>query len=157
LGRRVALKVLRAGAARAAGIADTVLMREAQAMARLSNTHVVTVHDIGTQSGEVFIAMELVDGGSLREWLSSSPGWRATAKLFLQAAEGLAAAHRAGIVHRDFKPDNVLITAEGVAKVGDFGLARVHSPVEPLAAPTALPASSGESLFRTGIAIGTPA
>ncbi len=103
------------------------LQREAQAIARLSHPHVVQVFDVGRDgpTGDLFIAMELVDGVTLRQWLRQTPrSWRAIAEVFRQAGEGLHAAHQQGIVHRDFKPENVLITYDGVAKVVDFGLAK---------------------------------
>ena len=100
-------------------------MREAQALAQLQHPNVVAVHDVGVAEGRVFIAMELVDGVTL-----DAPGdpaaarWREIVELFVQAGRGLAAAHAAGMVHRDFKPGNVLVDRDGRVRVIDFGLAR---------------------------------
>jgi formylglycine-generating enzyme required for sulfatase activity/predicted Ser/Thr protein kinase len=133
LNREVALKLLRASARSVE--ADARLLREAQAMAQLKHPNVVTVYDVGKLAdGQVYVAMELVDGTSLRAWLAAGDRpWRAVLAMFLQAAHGLEAAHRAGLVHRDFKPDNVLVGSDGVARVADFGLARSGmSPAETL-------------------------
>ncbi len=121
LDRRVALKVLvhaddRSGLAR--------LRREAMAMARLSHPNVARVFDVGSIDSRLFIAMEFIRGQTLRAWLAEQPrSWREVREVFLAAGHGLAAAHREGIIHRDFKPDNVLIDEEGRARVVDFGLA----------------------------------
>ncbi|HWB75955.1 MAG TPA: serine/threonine-protein kinase, partial [Nannocystaceae bacterium] len=97
---------------------------EARAMARLSHPNVVQIHEAGESDGRLFIALELVDGTTLRAWLGETPRrWDEIVAAFRDAGEGLAAAHAAGIVHRDFKPDNVLRTRAGVVKVADFGLA----------------------------------
>ncbi|HUQ07470.1 MAG TPA: protein kinase [Kofleriaceae bacterium] len=119
LNRVVAIKVLHPGAGH-----ERRLLREAQAMARLSHANLAVVHDVGTDGDEVFIAMELVDGGTLKRWLGTPRPWRARLDAVIAAGRGLAAAHAAGVVHRDFKPDNVLVTSDGVPKVVDFGLAR---------------------------------
>jgi tetratricopeptide (TPR) repeat protein/predicted Ser/Thr protein kinase len=101
------------------------LLREAQALAKLQHPNVIAVHDVGTFDGDVFIAMELVDGASLQQWLRASTRSRKEIlDVFLSAGEGLAAAHRAGLVHRDFKPDNVIVGKDGRVRVLDFGLAR---------------------------------
>lgn len=118
LDRRVALKLLHRGA-----VAHSWLLREGKALARLAHPNVVAVHDVGEHEGRVFLAMELVTGPTLRGWLAA--GQRPFSELiqvFLQAGRGLAAAHEAGLVHRDFKPDNVLIGADGRARVADFGI-----------------------------------
>jgi tetratricopeptide (TPR) repeat protein len=123
LDRRVALKLVhprRAGAARA----DEGLLREARAVARLSHPNVVHIHDVGEARGRCFIAMELVDGGDLGQWLATARGWRAVVGVFAAAGRGLAAAHAAGLVHRDFKPANVRVGRDGRVVVLDFGLAR---------------------------------
>ncbi|MFV8749479.1 serine/threonine-protein kinase [Nannocystaceae bacterium ST9] len=99
------------------------LLREAQAMARVNHPNVVSIYDVGEASGQVFIAMDYVGGGTLTKWLRQAPrGWREVVQMFVQAGRGLAAAHTAGLVHRDFKPDNVLVDEAGVARVTDFGL-----------------------------------
>ncbi|MEM6989312.1 MAG: serine/threonine-protein kinase [Myxococcota bacterium] len=146
LNRRVAVKVLQRGADR--------LAREAQALAQLAHPNVVTVFDVGNERGRPFVAMELVEGGSLHAWLDSEP--RSETEIldvFVQAGRGLAAAHASGILHRDFKPANVLVSPEGAVKVADFGLAGASN------------SSSGDSsglragdlqLTVTGAALGTP-
>jgi serine/threonine-protein kinase len=140
LDRRIALKALRANPAEGLWLDPQTLAREAKAMARLSHPNVVAVYDVVAGDEQVFIAMELVDGQSLRAWLDSPAAPRTEREIlevFIQAGRGLAAAHAAGIVHRDFKPDNVLIGRDGRVRVADFGLAR------PLDALRAGPASNG--------------
>src|SRR4051794_3151166 len=129
LGRPVALKVLRSDSANQ----SERLLREAQALARLSHPNVIAVFDVGTVAERVFIAMEFVEGPTLRQWLKQATRSRQEIlDVFLAAGAGLAAAHRAGLVHRDFKPDNVLVGADGRVRVLDFGLARAADPGAPL-------------------------
>jgi hypothetical protein len=132
------------------------LVREAQSLARLSHPHVCQVHDVGTESdagAEVWVAMELIEGMTLRRWAEPPRDAAELLDALLGAAEGLAAAHAAGIVHRDVKPENVLITREGRAVVTDFGLARVELPVDPDG--STLTGDGG--LTSTGAVVGTPA
>ncbi|MCR9162526.1 MAG: tetratricopeptide repeat protein [Nannocystaceae bacterium] len=170
LDRKVALKVLRRGAEASPDDSqasrNTRMLREAQALARLSHPSVITVHDVGSFEGQVFLAMEFVEGGTLAEWLRAEPRpWRLVRNVFLQAGEGLAAAHEAGLVHRDFKPDNVLMHADGRAVVTDFGLARrmLTAPDVEAASPPADTQRSGSrsplavTLTQTGALVGTPA
>jgi serine/threonine protein kinase len=163
LERRVALKVLHEG--RAGDDARQRLLREARAMARLTHTNVVTVHEVGSASGRDYVAMELVDGETLAEWLRSQPRKQEEiVDAFVAAGRGLAAAHAAGLVHRDFKPHNVLRRRDGRICVTDFGLARgveVTAAVSGLevtmdGANTSTP-SSLSGLTRTGSVLGTPA
>ncbi len=145
LDRNVALKVLhpqrlqprgrdRAKNARRAEQARQRLLREAWALARLTHPNVVTVYDIGSHGDQVFLAMELIEGETLSTWSrrqrasGHSPPWRQVLQLLRQAGEGLAAAHESGLVHRDFKPSNVLIDGAGRVRVLDFGLARTAAP-----------------------------
>ena len=124
LARRVAIKLLHTSGG-ISRIDRSLLISEAQAMARLSDVHVVQVYELGTHEGQIFLVMEYVEGRTLGDWLAETPqAWHEVLRRFIDAGEGLAAAHRAGIVHRDFKPENVLISDDGVAKVADFGLAR---------------------------------
>ena len=167
LDRRVAVKLLRGSDSDVE--AKLRLQREAQAMARLSHPNVVTVHEVGTFQDQVFVAMEFIDGQDLRGWLKAERrSWRAIIEVFVQAAEGLAAAHDAGIVHRDFKPDNVLVGNDGRVRVADFGLAHAfdaalaeHEPTrdgasEPVPEQEAS-ARLDVSLTKTGAIMGTPA
>jgi hypothetical protein len=119
LARPLALKVLHEPAHVA------VLLQEARTLAALAHPHVLVVHDVGDEAGQVWIATELVDGGTWREWAADQPRlrWRAVIERAIEAGQGLAAAHRAGVVHRDVKPDNVLIGSDGRVRVADFGLA----------------------------------
>ena len=124
LERRVAIKLVRPRVGDDAGRARMV--REARTMAKLRHPNVATVFDIGTVDDRIFIVMELVEGGTLASWLRAQPRrWRDIAEVFLKALAGLAAAHAAGFVHRDFKPANVLIGSDGAVRVTDFGLARI--------------------------------
>lgn len=119
LDRRVALKCVR----EARGDSEQ-LMREARVMAQLAHPNVVPVYDVVEAFGQVFIAMELVVGRSLRQWLGEQPrGWASVVDAFLEAGAGLAAAHAAGIVHGDVKPANILVGDDGRIRVTDFGLA----------------------------------
>ncbi len=124
LERKVAIKLLRPGATVPLDKAEQWLAREAKTLAKLSHPHVVPVYDVGTHEGQVFIALEYVAGSTMRQWLEQSPSWPEVVDVFVQAAQGLAAAHAAGLVHRDFKPDNVLIGDDGRVRVSDFGIAR---------------------------------
>ncbi|MFY0536224.1 serine/threonine-protein kinase [Nannocystis pusilla] len=114
---------------RSLSVGQARLQREAQTLARLSHPNVVQVYEVGRYGDDVFIAMELVPGKTLRTWLKSqAPTWRQVVRVFRQAGEGLAAAHAFGIVHRDFKPENVLVGEDGRVRVVDFGLARLEEP-----------------------------
>jgi len=127
LDRKVAIKLLRVKRGDSAGGLDgkTRLLREAQATARLSHPNVVVVHDVGTYQDGVFIAMEFIEGGTLNFWLHAQPrNWREILRAFLAAGRGLQSAHEANLVHRDFKPDNVMVRVDGTVRVMDFGLVR---------------------------------
>ncbi len=126
LDRRVALKLLLENPTgqEEPGARQRRLLREARAMARLAHPNVIAVHDVGTLGERVFIAMEFVAGPTLAHWLREPRPQAAIVEVFAQAGRGLAAAHDAGLVHRDFKPDNVLVGDDGRVRVTDFGLAR---------------------------------
>ncbi|HWB77690.1 MAG TPA: serine/threonine-protein kinase, partial [Nannocystaceae bacterium] len=132
-------------------------LREARAMARLSHPNVVQIFEADEADGRLFIALEFVVGSSLRTYLAeqrSALHWRELVAIFRAAGEGLAAAHAAGIVHRDFKPDNVLRTASGTIKVADFGLAGIASEREPGRASNGA-AIDVTSVTSTGAVLGT--
>lgn len=167
LDRKVALKLLHVSPSESDSAGPARLLREAQAMARLSHPNVLTVHDVGTlPSGDVFLAMDLVEGQTFRGWLRERPRTpREVLSIMLQAGEGLYAAHETGLVHRDFKPDNMLVRADGRVFVTDFGLAR-RSGSTPDAPPVTspLPDDVGVSasvlntpLTQAGQIAGTPA
>jgi hypothetical protein len=150
LGRPVALKI---SGIDPRGAAAARMIREAKAMARVSDPFVLDVYDVGEHDGALFIAMAYAPGGSLRAWLTSAKRpWREVLRMFDMAGRGLCAAHRHGLVHRDFKPDNVLLDAEGRARVADFGLVRTGRSDD--AAPDG---TTDASLTETGTAMGTPA
>jgi serine/threonine protein kinase len=160
LTRKVALKVLTSDGSRSPAELPirALLMREAQAMAQLAHPNVVAVHDVGSVDGRVFIAMEFVEGVTLTNWLAAerrAPGEIITT--FLAAGDGLAAAHAAGVIHRDFKPDNVLIGNDGRVRVTDFGLARL-APGEPSGGTQGGRGKPAQavSTARSGV-VGTPA
>ncbi|HVU52291.1 MAG TPA: protein kinase [Polyangia bacterium] len=127
LDRKVAVKLLRVKPGNGVSLAEgrQRTLREAQAIARLSHSNVVIVYDVGTFEDQVFIAMEFVDGNTVTYWLQSQQrSWREIIKVFMAAGRGLQAAHDKELVHRDFKPDNVMVTRDGQVRVMDFGLAR---------------------------------
>lgn len=123
LDRRVALKLLKTEGQSAD--AGARLRREAQMLAKVSHPNVVAVHDCGTFGDTVFVEMEFVDGVTLREWAKGKT-WREVVLAFIDAGRALEAVHRVGIVHRDFKPSNVLVDREGRVRVLDFGIARTN-------------------------------
>jgi tetratricopeptide (TPR) repeat protein len=142
LNRRVALKfLLPPGSAEQGAEHRARMLREAQALAQLSHPNVIGVHDVGSWEHSIFLAMELVEGETLRSWMRARVhSWREVVKVFLAAGEGLAAAHGAGLVHRDFKPGNVLLGKNGRICVLDFGLAKLATAADP-----ALPAGPPQS------------
>jgi eukaryotic-like serine/threonine-protein kinase len=182
LQREVALKLVRAERMGDPGTRAR-LVSEARAMARLSHPNVAMVFEVGEADGHLYVAMELVDGRDLRAWLDhptpgearergAPPPWRTVLELYHQAGLGLAAAHAKGLIHRDFKPENVVVDAEGRARVVDFGLAREQGELEaeaealatarePLPALPEPPPDVGErgrtDLTTTGTLLGTPA
>ncbi|HET6583097.1 MAG TPA: serine/threonine-protein kinase, partial [Nannocystaceae bacterium] len=180
LAREVAIKVVRLREKKAADVQAERLAREARALARVSDPHVVQVYDVGSYDATtaldipgapdrpcfgVFVVMELVRGLTLSEWISSaSRSTEDVVRLFLAAGRGLAAAHAAGLVHRDMKPSNVFVGDDGRVRIGDFGLARSASAAQAgLSSVAAIDPSlvtsdetmSG-SLTDTGTVVGTP-
>ncbi len=158
LDRRVAIKVVHPSLARSPD-ASGRLLREARAMAKLSHRAVVTVHDAGDVDGRLFLAMELVQGTTLGQMLrsrtdASRADWRKWLAMMLDAGRGLAAAHGAGVLHRDFKPDNILVETSGRVCVADFGLATLGEDVR----GTSVRASTNRmlELTTTGALLGTP-
>ncbi|HKA89086.1 MAG TPA: serine/threonine-protein kinase [Haliangiales bacterium] len=164
LDRKVAIKLLRPDLV-AAEPRRARLLREAQALAKLTHPNVMTVYQVGTVHDQVFLAMEFVDGETLRDWLRRErPPFHDVVRAFVRAGRGLAAAHRAGLVHRDFKPENVLRGRDGRVLVTDFGLVGVagssHDGAD--AVPSPSPSSSSPApalhtpLTQTGQVLGTP-
>lgn len=136
------------------------ITREARALAALSHPNVLEVYGVGRHGGMVYIAMEYVEGGTAAQWARRrTRGWAEIVEFYCRAAEGLAAAHQHGIVHRDFKPDNVLVGRDGRPRVADFGLASPFESAGPLppSAEVTLGEESEERLTRTGAVVGTPA
>ena len=163
LDRKVAVKVLLDD--ELSGDAERLrLNREAQALARLSHPHVVTIHEVGESDGQLFLAMEYVHGQSLAQWLESRPDWTQVLEALVQAGRGLAAAHRADLIHRDLKPANIMRSEDGVVKVLDFGLARTtldesdesDESDDPITS-TGAQAVLSSSLTQPGAIVGTPA
>ncbi len=184
LDRKIAVKLLHPDPPCESGTGGTAarLIREARALARLSHPNVVAVYDADILDDRVFIAMEFVDGTSLAEWMRARPrSWREVVDVFVHAGRGLAAAHAVGLVHRDFKPENVLVgrsvgsLEERTAGIGarvqvvDFGIARAPGPANDSMPPRgSVPTDESERkdpswqrgsdrLTRTGAAVGTPA
>jgi serine/threonine protein kinase len=172
LERPVAIKVLRS--IDSIATLRTRLLREARAMARLKHPNILTVYEVGTDRNRDYIAMELIDGADLDRWLASKPPGDEVVAAMLASGRGLAAAHDAGLIHRDFKPHNILRGRDGSVYVSDFGLARgqiedgadvVQAPVSGLAATLVASASQPRAtdsvldspLTQTGVLIGTPA
>ncbi len=161
LGRVVAIKLLRGVEGSEAEVHQRRLLREAQALARVSHRNLVTVFDVGTHHGRVWVAMEYVSGETLDAWLARTHrSWREIIEVFVEAGRGLAAVHAAGLIHRDFKPGNVIVGKDGTVQVLDFGLAaqageRLLEESDARAKP-ALDALAA-TLTETGGIMGTPA
>lgn len=154
LNRKVAIKLLRrelAGDAHAAR-----MVQEAQSLARLSHPNVVHVHEFGIADGRMFLAMEHIEGDALSDVLREPRPWERVLELFLAAGEGLSAAHAAGLIHRDFKPQNVMLGKDGRVRVLDFGLARETGDDEPTQPATPAPSAASSRLTHAGAVMGTP-
>ncbi|HUS64516.1 MAG TPA: serine/threonine-protein kinase [Kofleriaceae bacterium] len=168
LDRKVAIKLVRHDPTATGGSDGRArMLREAQAIARLSHPNVITVHDVGIALDQVFVAMELVDGLTVTAWLAERPReLPEILDVFVQAARGLAAAHVAGLVHRDVKPDNILVGNDGRTRVVDFGLVRDVNAARPEADPGSsqghtIPTTAGfrmlnVPLTQVGAFMGTP-
>ncbi len=160
LERKVAIKLLRPelGSGQAG---PRRLEREAKALARLSHPNVVAVHDVGQHDDQLFIAMEYVEGDTLAGWLRrTEPSLEEILRVFIEAARGLQAAHDVGLIHRDFKPENVLVGKDGRPRVLDFGLARPPDPLDADTEPPTIPRDAdptATTLTRAGFLVGTPA
>jgi len=135
LGRKVAIKLIHDERGAAPQRRQELLLREAKAQARLIHPNIVAIHDVGVQDGQVYVAMEFVAGRTMRAWWREhQPEWHEVLAAMIQAGRGLVAAHEAGLVHRDIKPDNLLIGDDGRVRVADFGIARFDaSALEPVA------------------------
>ena len=173
LNRKVAIKLLRVSPGQDQSIGRARLLREAQAMAQVDHTNVVTVFEVGKHRGDVYIAMEFIDGETFGAWRKRTHArWQEVVGVLEQAARGLAAAHAEGLVHRDFKPDNVMVGHDGRVRVMDFGI--VRSDRDPDSPPNVAADSNGsadangpdadasaptsrEVLTKAGNILGTPA
>lgn len=122
LARTVAIKLLRPELSTTD--AESRFAREAKATAQLNHPNVVSIYDVGRQEGRVYLAMEYIEGETLRGWAQTPRSWREVVQVFYSAGQGLATAHAAGLVHRDFKPENVMVASDGRVVVMDFGLVR---------------------------------
>ena len=168
LDRKVAIKVVHADISEESSQAGSRLLREAQTLAKISHPNVVHVYEVGTIENRVYLAMEFIRGQTLRIWLSHSRSWEEILEAFLSIGQGLAAVHEAGLVHRDVKPDNMLVGADGRVCVADFGLARAAAPLtnpdlHPIdleAGEDSLPEVDLDGISRltaSGAIVGTPA
>ncbi|MBZ5709095.1 serine/threonine-protein kinase [Nannocystis pusilla] len=156
LERKVALKLVRKKLLHEAAVRER-MTREAQAMARLSNPHVVHVYQVGEHDGGIYVAMEYVEGETLSEWLKSATRpWQLILRTVCDAGRGLAAAHSAGLVHRDFKPENVLVDASGRARVLDFGLVQSEGAADEQAERAGPGASLEHELAVTNAGAASP-
>ena len=163
LDRRIALKLLRPGSL-GSQLARKRMIREAQAMAQLSHPNVLPIFDAGVVHDQVFIAMEFVDGQNLMQWAGlAKRSWREVLEVYIRAGRGLEAAHDAGLVHRDFKPENVLIDDKDRVRVTDFGLVSAVSKAGPgtghgesRSRGESEHTGPGDSLTATGTIMGTP-
>src|SRR5581483_2182941 len=150
LNRPVAIKVLSDELADAA--ARRRFQREAQTASSLNHPHILTVYDAGEWEGRQYLVTEYVDGGTLKDWNKTQKrSWRDIVELLVDVADALAAAHAAGIVHRDIKPDNILITKSGYAKLADFGLAKLMEN----SSPEEVTRTLTDAHTRPGMVIGT--
>lgn len=167
LNRKIALKLLHLAGddPEGARAARRRLLREAQAIAMLSHPNVISVYDVGEIAGSIYVAMEFVEGTTLSGWLEEQKrSVEDILSVFLQAAKGLAAAHQAGLVHRDFKPDNVLVSNDGSVRVSDFGLARTDPNLVRRDTKTSTSAHEDSeassvltaTLTQKGVVVGTP-
>ncbi len=172
LNRKVAIKLLHVAPGQDQSIGRARLMREAQAMAQVDHPNVVRVFEVGRHRGDVYIAMEFIDGETFGQWRKrTGAGWQDVLDVLERAGRGLAAAHAEGLVHRDFKPDNVMVGRDGRVRVMDFGLVRSDGETEAgdgdleLEAPggdagsdrDAIAATSRVNLTEVGSVVGTPA
>ena len=159
LDRKIAVKLLRAPQGKHGARGQARLMREAQAMARLNHPNVAVVHDVGAQGNDVFVAMEFVRGDTLQEWRARrARKWPEILEVYAQAGRGLAAAHAAGLVHRDFKPSNAMIGDDGRVRVLDFGLCHAEVTPDPSAeSADGSGASRQERVTGNEEMVGTPA
>lgn len=161
LDRKVAVKLMRVALGDSNAETPARLLREAQALARLGHTNVVAVFDVGTVAEHVWLAMELIDGVTLAAWTARGrPSWPEALNVMTQAGRGLEAAHVAGLVHRDFKPDNVMIGSDGRVRVVDFGLAHgmhANERTGTAGAPRPEMEALAVDLTATGAIRGTPA
>ncbi len=168
LARRVALKLVRTD--RHDSDAHSRILHEAKALARLSHPNVVQIYEVSASAGRVFIAMEHVEGCTLRDWTAArrsrgptplrDADRREVLNMYIQAGRGLAAAHAGGLVHRDFKPDNVLVGDDGRARVVDFGLVTARGLSGPVLASAGRGGPAGPTAPRLtddGAVLGTPA
>ncbi|HEY3808065.1 MAG TPA: tetratricopeptide repeat protein [Kofleriaceae bacterium] len=170
LDRKVAIKLLRRSSPTTTDDPRARLLREAQAMAKIDHPNVVRVHEAGMYGEQIYVAMEFVDAGTLRTWLKERRTLREIIDVFAKAGRGLAAAHAVGLVHRDFKPDNVLMASDGGVRVTDFGIVGVLQEQAVAEQPAAAPevgradtyppirdsAPMSQDLTRTGSIMGTP-
>jgi eukaryotic-like serine/threonine-protein kinase len=165
LDRKIALKLLLPALEGSNDVSTegrTRLLREAQALARLQHPNVIAIHDVGIHEERIWLAMEYVEGWTLSDWIEQRPHkWTEVLAVLLSIGRGLVAAHRAGLLHRDIKPDNIMIAADGRVRVMDFGLARADSEVWDLKSSRDVATQRNDALSsavtQMGALLGTPA